>query len=270
MIPHTPSRFNGIECFYRNFEEVSDREVEATLQRWAARRPDQHPGVKTLVMRVVGDQHSVLHCELDLPPGTTRGSGPYPAVIFAHTRESDGHSPRTVPISRRLAKRNVVGVRMDFSGHGRSDGTLDEATDERMLADLRTVFDNVQMLQEVDPARIGINAAGTAGNIALRFAAEHPVVAAIVIRGPLSSKEIEITSEVKAPTYWLPRSEWWSKFSCGLLLSKAIVNARRVRYRSIRLLVAQPTTRRENRSRITARYSHPSRVQMKVMSPAQR
>ena len=200
VIPHTPSRFNGIECFYRNFEEVSDREVEATLQRWAARRPDQHPGVKTLVMRVVGDQQSVLHCELDLPPGTTRGSGPYPAVIFAHTRESDGHSPRTVPISRRLAKRNVVGVRMDFSGHGRSDGTLDEATDERMLADLRTVFDNVQMLQEVDPARIGINAAGTAGNIALRFAAEHPFVAAIVIRGPLSSNEIEITSAVKAPT----------------------------------------------------------------------
>ena len=200
VIPHRPSQFNGIEGLYETFEEVTDREVEATLQRWAAGRPDQHPGVKTLVMRVVGDQQRVLHCELDLPPGTTRGSGPYPAVIFAHTRESDGHSPRTVPISRRLAKRNLVGVRMDFSGHGRSDGSLDEATDERMLADLRTVFDNVQLLQEVDPARIGINAAGTAINIALRFAAERPDVAAIVIRGPLSANEIEITSEVKAPT----------------------------------------------------------------------
>jgi len=200
VIPHTPSRFTGIARFYHTFEEVSDREVEATLQRWAAARPDDHPGVKTLVMRVVGDQQRVLHCELDLPPGTTRGSGPYPAVIFAHTRESDGRSPRTVPISRRLAKRNLVGVRMDFSGHGRSDGSLDEATDERMLADLRTVFDNVQLLHEVDPARVGINAAGTAINIALRFAAERPDVAAIVIRGPLSANEIEITREVKAPT----------------------------------------------------------------------
>ncbi len=200
VIPHQPSRFNGIEHFYHTFEEVSDREVEATLQRWAAGRPEQHPGVKTLVMRVVGDQQRVLHCELDLPPGTTRGSGPYPAVIFAHTRESDGRSPRTVPISRRLAKRNLVGVRMDFSGHGRSDGSLEEATDEQMLADLRTVFDSVQLLHEVEPTRIGINAAGTAINIALRFAAERPDLAAIVIRGPLTADEIEFTSEVKAPT----------------------------------------------------------------------
>jgi len=200
VIPHQPSRFNGIEHFYHTFEEVSDREVEATLQRWAAGRPEQHPGVKTLVMRVVGDQQRVLHCELDLPPGTTRGSGPYPAVIFAHTRESDGRSPRTVPISRRLAKRNLVGVRMDFSGHGRSDGSLEEATDEQMLADLRTVFDSVQLLHEVEPTRIGINAAGTAINIALRFAAERPDLAAIVIRGPLTANEIEFTSEVKAPT----------------------------------------------------------------------
>ena len=200
VIPHTPSRFNGIEEFYETFDDVSDREVEATLQRWAASRPEQHPGVKTLVMRVIGDQQRVLHCELDLPPGTTRGSGPYPAVIFAHTRESDGHSPRTVPISRRLAKRNLVGVRIDFSGHGRSDGSLEEATDERMLIDLRTIFDSVQLLHEVDPARIGINAAGTAINIALRFAAERPDVAAIVIRGPLTADEVEITSEVQAPT----------------------------------------------------------------------
>ncbi len=193
VIPHTPSRSKGIERFYEVFDEVSDREVETTLQRWAAGRPEQHAGVKTLVMRIVAEQERVLHCELDLPPGATRGSGPYPAVIFAHGSESDGRSPRTVPVSRRLAKRDVVGVRLDFTGHGRSDGTPADATDERMLADLRTVFENVQILQEVDPARIGINGAGTAGNLALQFAAEQPAVAAMVIRGPLGSGEIHST-----------------------------------------------------------------------------
>ncbi len=200
VIPHTPSRSKGIERFYEVFDEVSDREVETMLQRWAAGRPEQHAGVKTLVMRIVAEQERVLHCELDLPPGATRGSGPYPAVIFAHGSESDGRSPRTVPVSRRLAKRDVVGVRLDFTGHGRSDGTPADATDERMLADLRTVFENVQILQEVDPARIGNNGAGTAGTLALQFAAEQPAVAAMVIRGPLGTGEIHSTHNVQAPT----------------------------------------------------------------------
>ncbi|EIE52740.1 hypothetical protein C357_02154, partial [Citreicella sp. 357] len=41
----------------------------------------------------------------------------------------------------------------------------------------------------------------------------------------------------------------------------AIFNARMARFRFIRLLTAQPITRREWRSKITARYSQPSRVQ---------
>ena len=200
VIPHSPSRFKGIERFYEEFTDVTDREVEAILGRWAASRAEDHPGVKTLVMRVVADQHRIIHCELDLPPGMTRGSGPYPAVIFAHNRESHGRSQRTVPVSRRLAKRKVIGVRLDFTGHGRSEGTLEQATAERMLADLRTVFDNVRILQEVDPNRIGVKGGGTGGMIALKFAAEQPDLAAVVVRGPLSGGEIEATRPVKAPT----------------------------------------------------------------------
>ena len=200
VIPHTPSRSKGIERYYEVFDEVSDREVETTLQRWATSRPEQHAGVKTLVMRLVAEQERVLHCELDLPPGTTRGSGPYPAVIFAHGRESDGRSPRTVPVSRRLAKRDIVGVRMDFTGHGRSEGSPADATDERMLADLRTVLENVRILQEVDPDRIGINGAGTGGDIATQLASEDPGIAAMVIRGPLTGGEIRNTNHVQVPT----------------------------------------------------------------------
>jgi len=200
VIPHRPSRSKGIERYYEVFDEVNDREVETTLQRWAASRPEQHVGVKTLVMRVIAEQERILHCELDLPPGATRGSGPYPAVIFAHGLESDGRSPRTVPVSRRLAKRDVVGVRMDFTGHGRSEGSSADATNERMLADLRTVLENVRILQEVDPDRIGLNGAGSAGDVVTQLASEEPGIVAMVIRGPLSGGEIRNANDVQAPT----------------------------------------------------------------------
>ncbi len=200
VIPHAPSQFKGVEKFYKEQEEISDRHVEVLLQRWAASRPEQHPGVKTIVMPIIAQEQRVLHCEIDLPPGTTRGSGPYPAVLFAHSFESDGRSPRTMPVSRRLAKRGVIGVRMDMTGHGRSEGTIQQATPERMLTDLRTVYDNVRILSEIDPGRIGINGSGTGAMIALQFAAEHPEIAALVIRGPLSGGELAAASLVRAPT----------------------------------------------------------------------
>ena len=69
-----------------------------------------------------------------------------------------------------------------------------------MLADLRAVLENVYILQEVDPKRIGINGAGTAGMLALRLAADVPEIAAMVVRGPISGGEIDAAKSVKAPT----------------------------------------------------------------------
>ncbi len=89
---------------------------------------------------------------------------------------------------------------MDFTGHGRSEGSPADATDQRMLADLRTVLENVRILHEVDPDRIGINGAGTGGDIATQLASEDPGIAAMVIRGPLSGGEIRNTNHVQAPT----------------------------------------------------------------------
>ncbi len=200
VIPHTPSRFKGIEHFYELYDEVTDDEVASVLQQWSVSRPEHHPGVRTLVMRILGAGQQVLHCELDLPPGTARGCEPRPAVIFVHSLDSDGRSPRSVPISRRLAKRKVIGVRLDFTGHGRSEGTIEAATEDRMLTDLRSVYENVRLLPEVDPDRIGLNGSGTGGMVALRFAVEQPKIAAMVIRGSVGAEEIAAAGRVKAPT----------------------------------------------------------------------
>lgn len=200
VIPHTPPTFKGIDHFYEVFEEINDDLVAAMLHRWAQSRPPEPPGVKTFPLRLLNSKQRVLHCELDMPPGAARGSGPYPAVIFAHGFESDARSPRSMPISRRLAKRGVIGVRMDFTGHGRSEGTPDDCTSDQMLDDLRAAYENVRLLQEVDPLRIGLNGSGSGGMVALRFAAQEPRVKVLVIRGPVSGGEIQAAEQVIAPT----------------------------------------------------------------------
>ena len=200
VIPHRPSQFTGIEKFYQSYTPVSDGEVIAILREWTASRASEHAEITTLVLRLVNDQQRIVHCEIDLPPTATRGSGPYPAVVFAHGFDSDGRSPRSVPISRRLAQRGIIGVRMDFTGHGRSEGRPEDATPLRMHHDLRTVVENVCHLNEVDPARIGINGSGTGGMIALHFAAHEPALGALVIRGPVTGGEFDAARRVKAPT----------------------------------------------------------------------
>lgn len=200
VIPHRPAKFKGIEGFYEDFADVTDDTMVRIIERWVAARPQPNQGVSTIVMKIASSLGHHLMCELDLPPGMTRGSGPYPAVIFAHGMESDGRSSRSLTISRRLAKRNIIGVRMDFTGHGRSGGQIDEATDVQMLSDLHMVFQSAAGLAEVDRQRLGIVGSGTGCMVALHYAAQVPMVKAMVIRGPVCGRETVAARQVKAPT----------------------------------------------------------------------
>lgn len=199
VIPHRPAKFKGIEHFYEEFPDVSDSLMMAIVNRWIADRPQQTGG-RTIFTKLNTASGQSLMCELDLPPGMKRGSGPYPAVVFAHGFESNARSSRAVAISQRLAKRGVIGVRMDFTGHGRSEGTIQDATDQRMLADLHVVFQSVATLAEVDPNAMGLAGSGTGGMIALHYAAQMPAVKALVIRGPVCGGETQAAERVKAPT----------------------------------------------------------------------
>jgi predicted phosphoribosyltransferase/dienelactone hydrolase len=200
VIPHQPTKFKGVEHFYEEYTAVSDDLMTAMLQRWITEHPRDEAGVQTHIIKVPKDDGELLCCELDLPPGATRGSGPYPAVLFAHGFESHGRSTRTLPISQRIAKRGIIGARLDFTGHGRSEGRPEEATDERMLADLRLMQQAITELQEIDGDRIGLNGSGSGGLIALRYAAVHSELKTLVIRGPVCGNEMDAAHHVAAPT----------------------------------------------------------------------
>lgn len=199
VIPHRPAKFKGIEHFYEEFNDVSDEVVLAIAQQWMAERP-QPQGVKTIPMKLQASAGHALMCEVDLPPGCTRGSGPYPAVLFAHDHESNARSPRNVMISQRLAKRNIVGVRLDFTAHGRSEGAPQQATDAQLLADLHVAFLSTAALAEVDGQRMGLIGSGTGAMIALHYAAQVPGVKSLVIRGPVCGRETEVARHITAPT----------------------------------------------------------------------
>ncbi|MHC5027702.1 MAG: alpha/beta fold hydrolase [Planctomycetota bacterium] len=200
VIPHRPTRFKGIEHFYTDHSPVSDELMVTILEHWISDHQTEPAGVQTLVAKFTNSQGHALCCELDLPPGAQRGSGPYPAVIFAHGIESDARSPRTLPISQRLAKRGIVGVRVDLTGHGHSEGASEAATDEQMLDDMEVVARAVAGLHEVHPEWIGVVGAGTGGMIALQFAARHPEITSLVIRGPVCGPELSAARHVSAPT----------------------------------------------------------------------
>ena len=199
VIPHRPAKFKGIESFYEDFVDITDDMVVRLVERWVGERPPQQQ-ITTIVMKINNSRGQALNCELDLPPGMKRGSGPYPAVVFAHGFESNAQSPRSLVISRRLAQRGIIGARMDFTGHGRSEGKLDDATDAQMINDLHIVMQSLIGLTEVNPQCLGLVGAGTGGMISLHYAAQVSLVKVLVIRGPVCGRETIAARHVKAPT----------------------------------------------------------------------
>ena len=88
---------------------------------------------------------------------------------------------------------------MDFTGHGRSEGSTDDATDPQMMHDLHAVHHGVNQITEVDPARVGLVGSGTGGMIALHYAAQVHAIKALVIRGPVCGRETVAARHVTAP-----------------------------------------------------------------------
>lgn len=200
VIPHRPAKFKGIESFFEDFMDITDDMVVRLIDRWVGERPQERQQIATIVMKISNSRGQALSCELDLPPGMKRGSGPYPAVVFAHGFESNAQSPRSLVISRRLAQRGMIAARMDFTAHGRSEGRIEDATDAQMLNDLHIVMQSLMGLTEVNRNCLGVVGAGTGGMIALHYAAQVPLVKALVIRGPVCGRETIAARHVKAPT----------------------------------------------------------------------
>lgn len=200
VIPHRPTKFSGIEHFYEEFTEVTDQMMLATLAGWVRDfHPQDHGNVKTVALKLMNSRGQSLFAEIDLPIGLQRGQR-YPTALFAHGFDSSARSTRSMAITERLAERGIVCVRLDFTGHGRSGGSVEDATDAQMLDDLRVVYQALGKLREVDRERLALVGSGTGAMTALQFIEQRPEVRALVLRGPVCHMDAVHAANVRTPT----------------------------------------------------------------------
>jgi putative phosphoribosyl transferase len=244
VIPHRPTKFSGIQHFYEEFSEVTDQMVLATLEGWVRDfHPQDHGNVKTVALKLMNSRGQSLLAEIDLPIGLQRGQR-YPAVIFAHGFDSSSRSARSMAITERLAERGVVCVRLDFTGHGRSGGSVEDATDGQMLEDLRVVHQALGKLKEVDRGRMAVVGSGTGAMIALQFVEQHPEMRALVLRGPVCHMDAVHASAVQTPTLLIHADLDTALFDSVETLNRDITARHRlVRIANTNRLFDDPTVR---------------------------
>ena len=114
-------------------------------------------------------QQGKIACTVTLPKGFNSETDKVPMVILMHGIFA---SKDWVPIpsfAKGLAKAGIASIRLDFNGHGKSEGRMQDMTIEKELADARAVWDYVQTLPYVSQVGLlghsqgGVIASMTAG-----------------------------------------------------------------------------------------------------------
>lgn len=127
-----------------------------------------------------------ISCKITFPDGFDPAKDQVPMVILMHGIFA---SKDWVPIphfARALAKAGIASIRLDFNGHGKSEGRMQEMTIEKELADARAVWEYVQTLPYVTQVGLlghsqgGVIASMTAG----RLANEQKEPAGVVLVAP--------------------------------------------------------------------------------------
>lgn len=137
---------------------------------------------ETLVTLVIdgGVVRGVLH----LPDQA--GEGPFPAVLWLHGFGGSRVEARRLFVdgARRLARRGIASLRIDFRGCGESDGDFVDTTIASMVADTRAAIDALSRHEAIDAGRIGLVGFSLGATIASCLS-DDPDVAAMAFWSPV-------------------------------------------------------------------------------------
>lgn len=128
------------------------------------------------------------------------GSPPYPVVVFSHGFYSGKFSPRNLEIARELLRQGIASFLIDFTGHGDSEGALEESTIEQQVDDLGAAIDFLTQQNDVDADRIGVNGSSAGGTVAVRRASVDPRIKVLVLRSPRAEGAIMAARLVGVPS----------------------------------------------------------------------
>jgi pimeloyl-ACP methyl ester carboxylesterase len=123
-----------------------------------------------------------------------------PAVVFAHGLYSNKDSSRNYAIAERLAKNNIAAFLIDFTGHGESEGAIQDDFLAQQLDDLGSLLDHVENIEVIDMKRIGVNGSSTGGIVALLKSIDDQRIKVLCLRAPPSHGLEHFALKVKVPT----------------------------------------------------------------------
>jgi putative phosphoribosyl transferase len=213
-------RVTAAHEYYRDFSPVSDEQVVAMLAQ-ARRRLDPAPsGPPGLLVSLKNPQGRRLAGRLLAP---TR-EGRAPCVVVAHGWQSGKASPRNWATAEELRAAGFAVLLLDFTGHGESEGTLEESTPGQQADDLGAALDTLGALDEVDGSRIGVVGANSGAAAALRQAARDSRIRALVLRSAApedAGGADEILSRVTVPTLLVVgENDWPTRHANERLLAR--------------------------------------------------
>jgi pimeloyl-ACP methyl ester carboxylesterase len=137
-----------------------------------------------------------LAASLEIPSGTDRP----PVVIFAHGLGSSRRSARNRAIAELLKEAGIAALLFDFTGHGQSEGVIDDATVSRMAEDLQGAIDFVSRREDMDATRIGVNGSSSGAIVAVLVGSREPRVKAMVLRSAPAEGLLGAASDIRVPT----------------------------------------------------------------------
>lgn len=106
--------------------------------------------------------------------------GRVPCVIASHGLFSSMESPKFISIGERFPGSGIAVIRFDFSGCGRSSGSVSDTTVTGRLKELGAVYEFAGKHQSIG-SDIGLMGSSLGGFISLFFAAAHPEIKALSV-----------------------------------------------------------------------------------------
>lgn len=201
VCPYAEEAFHAVGVWYRSFDQVTDGEVLAILERGGGIEPEDEAGtVGTVVIEASGVR---LAGDLVVPPDA-RG-----IVIFAHGSGSSRSSPRNRSVARVLERAGHATLLFDLLTAEEAD--FDETSGGELRFDIpllarrlsgATTWARAQ--RRLADLPIGYFGASTGAAAALIAAAQNPgTVRAVVSRGGRPDLAGEWLTLVRAPTLFL-------------------------------------------------------------------
>jgi len=120
-------------------------------------------------------------------PENARNSQKLPSVILCHGFSGDktGKYRLRVRIARELCKNGFAVLRFDFSGHGDSEGEMEDVSINRELDDLECAINFLKKQPEINRERIGIVGHSFGGEIVILETAKNKELKAVVLLAPV-------------------------------------------------------------------------------------